>query len=279
MTLQRRILWTFATTLITVNVHASAQNPLAPLRAFGQTVTPVFEGWYRNPDGSYTLSFGYYNRNSQEELDIPLGASNAIEPRNLGGTQPTHFMPRRHWGVFGVKVPADCGERKVVWTLVDRGQTFTIPGSLKKGWEIDAIEGEADTGNKPPIIQFANDLPEGRGPGGIWAPQPLNARVGVPLELAVLVSDDGKASSGIASDGREKEPVQLVWFLHQGPGDVRFTPVSPVDDRTGFANATATFTVPGDYILRIRANDSSGVVGGGHAQCCWTNGFVKVTVR
>jgi hypothetical protein len=28
----------------------------------------------------------------------------------------------------------------------------------------------------------------------------------------------------------------------------------------------------------VRANDASGVANAGHAQCCWTNGFVKVTV-
>ena len=256
---------------------SAAQTTLAPLRASGQTVTPVFEGWYRNADGSYTISFGYYNRNTEEELDIPLGSANTIEPRSLDGTQPTHFMPRRHWGVFAVKVPADFGERKVVWTLIDRGQTFAIPGSLRKGWETDAIEGEADTGNQPPVLKFTADGAEGRGPAGVWS-APLSAKVGVPLELAVFASDDGKASSGIASDGREGEPVSLMWFRHQGPGDVRFSSATPRVD-AGKAVTSVTFTAPGDYILRVRANDSSGVVGGGHAQCCWTNGFVKVTVR
>ena len=29
----------------------------------GQNVAPVFEGWERNPDGSYNMVFGYLNRN------------------------------------------------------------------------------------------------------------------------------------------------------------------------------------------------------------------------
>src|ERR1044072_7328788 len=53
---------------------------LAPVRPSGQTVTPVYEGWYRNSDGSYSLSFGYYNRNSRETLDIPVGDDNRIAP-------------------------------------------------------------------------------------------------------------------------------------------------------------------------------------------------------
>ena len=40
----------------------------------------------------------------------------------------------------------------------------------------------------------------------------------------------------------------------------------------------STFSELGDYVLRVRANDASGVANAGHAQCCWANGFVKVTV-
>jgi hypothetical protein len=41
---------------------------------------------------------------------------------------------------------------------------------------------------------------------------------------------------------------------------------------------TATFDTPGDYTLRVQANDESGEGGAGF-QCCWTNTYVKVTVR
>ncbi|HXV86915.1 MAG TPA: hypothetical protein VD793_09460, partial [Gemmatimonadales bacterium] len=79
--------------------------PLAPERASGQTVTPVFEGWYRNPDGSFSLSFGYFNRNGKEALEIPVGPDNSFQPGEANQGQPTHFEPRRHWGVFAVRVP------------------------------------------------------------------------------------------------------------------------------------------------------------------------------
>jgi hypothetical protein len=42
----------------------SSQLPFAPESAAGMTITPAFEGWYENPDGTYSLSFGYYNRNT-----------------------------------------------------------------------------------------------------------------------------------------------------------------------------------------------------------------------
>jgi hypothetical protein len=40
-----------------VPLASVADIPLAPPSLKGQTVTPVFEGWYRNPDGTFNLSF------------------------------------------------------------------------------------------------------------------------------------------------------------------------------------------------------------------------------
>ena len=34
----------------------------------GQDVVPVYEGWERNADGTFTFVFGYFNRNWKEEL-------------------------------------------------------------------------------------------------------------------------------------------------------------------------------------------------------------------
>jgi hypothetical protein len=91
--------------------------------ARGQDVTPAFEGWMANLDGTFTLYFGYMNRNYEEELDIPVGADNNIEPGGDRG-QPTHFYSRRQRLVFSMVVPKDWGpERKVVWTLNIRGRT------------------------------------------------------------------------------------------------------------------------------------------------------------
>jgi len=255
-----------------------AQGPLAPLKASGQDVTPAFEGWYKNPDRTFSISFGYYNRNSEEALDVPIGPDNFIEPGNRNQGQPTHFEPRRHWGVFAVRVPADFGDKKVVWTVKIRGKTWAIPGSLHPNWEIDALEGEAGSGNTPPRLKFAADGQEGAGPGGITA-GPLQASVGKPITVNVWAHDDGKAVNSISRDGRGGQTVTLTWFKHQGPGKVTFgTPNPRPDAAAGLATTNATFSEPGEYVLRVRANDASGVAGAGHAQCCWSNGFVKVTV-
>src|SRR5436190_2984199 len=91
----------------------------------GQGVAPVYEGFDVNPDGSYNMWFGYMNRNYEEEVDLPVGPNNEIEPGGDRG-QPTHFMPRRHKDVFSVIVPKDFGDQTLVWTLTVRGQTQKI---------------------------------------------------------------------------------------------------------------------------------------------------------
>src|ERR1041384_1402333 len=95
----------------------------------GVDVTPAYEGWMRNQDGTFTLYFGYLNRNYEEELEIPVGPDNTVEPGGDRG-QPTHFYPRRQHFVFKVVVAQDWGvERRVVWTLTIRGRT-----NAAKGW-------------------------------------------------------------------------------------------------------------------------------------------------
>jgi hypothetical protein len=265
--------------LVGHRVHSAQQLPLAPTPKSGSTVSPAFEGWYPNPDGTRSISFGYYNRNSEEALDIPIGANNVIEPGDANQGQPTHFEPKRHWGVFAVKVPADFGSKEIVWTLKVRGQTFAIPGNLRPNWQIDALEGEAGSGNTPPVLRLSEPGPEGSGPYGVTT-GPLTATVGTPLSISVWAKDDGKAAGTVATAGREAVPVTLTWFLHQGPAGVTFTPPTARIPVTGGSTTTSVaFRQPGSYVLRVRANDASGVAPAGHAQCCWSNGFVKVTVK
>jgi len=67
--------------------------PLAPTNSSGNFVAPFFDGWYRNPDGTVTLSFGYSNLNLTEVVEIPVGPDNFISPAEFDGRQPTFFEP------------------------------------------------------------------------------------------------------------------------------------------------------------------------------------------
>src|SRR5260221_8614828 len=99
-------------------VVASAQRPqtnlpLDPPRERGASITPAFEGWYPNADGSFSMLVGYYNRNAKEALDIPVGPNNRVEPGGPDQGQPTHFEVGRQWGAFVVKVPKDFGAKAI----------------------------------------------------------------------------------------------------------------------------------------------------------------------
>jgi hypothetical protein len=247
-------------------LQAQQGLPLDPVRPHGLAVSPIFEGWYRNPDGTYTLSFGYINRNSQEVLDIPVGPANQFTPGEADRGQPTHFLPRRHYGVFTVTVPADFGAREVVWSLEIRGQRFDIPGRIQGGYEIEPLHAPA-TGLSAPALRLDAEGAEGLGPRGVAA-GPLAATVGDPLEVTVQALDE---------EGRQ---VTLRWAKFRGPGEVSFEPATiPVSrsDPEGSATTRVTFSAPGEYVLHVRAHNST-VASAGHAQCCWTNGFVSVTV-
>lgn len=255
-----------------------AQLPARLGARSGLTVSPVFEGWYPNGDGTVSLSFGYYNRNAAESLAVPIGPDNLIAPGPENQGQPSHFEPGRHWGVFAVTVPAGTPDDEVVWIVAIRGERFSIPGHQRPNWRIDALQGEAGSGNTPPTLRFDELGPEGAGPRGLTV-GPRRATVGTPLDLTVWTRDDGRSSGSVAGAGREAVPVSLNWFTHQGPAAAMFSePTARVPVAGGSATTTVTFAEPGDYILRVRANDASGVAGAGHAQCCWSNGFVKVSV-
>src|SRR5579862_2538897 len=102
----------FAFLILAASACAQTQLRVEPVQDSGQGVTPAYEGWFHNPDGSFTMLIGYFNRNAKQELDIPIGPNNRIEPGGPDMGQPTHFMPGRGWGVFTITVPKDFGTQK-----------------------------------------------------------------------------------------------------------------------------------------------------------------------
>ena len=77
--------------------------------------------------------------------------------------------------------------------------------------------------------------------------------------------------------GVEDKPFRILWAKYSGPGDVTFSEDRPSVPADGKVSTEATFSAPGEYIIRVQVNDRSGEGGGGF-QCCWTNTHVKVTV-
>jgi hypothetical protein len=239
-------------------VNAAAQVQYAR----GQNVAPIFEGWEHNSDGTYSLVFGYLNRNYEEEVDIPLGPENSFTLRGetFGDKgQPTHFYPRRQRFLFRVVVPADWNkEEKVVWTLTSHGRTDQAKGWLQPEWElspdvlVENMEGGVrDPNNKPPTLQVQ-----------AGASRVALSNAGT---LTAVATDDGlpkpyrRNNSNASRSDSAKRPmgVDIKWIQYRGPGKVIFDPASSpvVHGEPVHFNSRATFSASGTYVLRAIAFD------------------------
>jgi hypothetical protein len=190
--------------IVSARLPASSQSrlPMEPLHESSQTVQPSFEGWWQEADGTYRILVGYLNRNTKETPDIPVGPDNHFDPGGPDQGQPTHFLTRRHWGMFTVTVPKDFGDKKLVWSLTVNGQTMSVPMSLNKLWIVDPYH-EIGIDNTPPTITFDETGPSKSGPDPLIVRR--TATVGTPLPLPVWVADEAKnriAGRGAGGGGR-----------------------------------------------------------------------------
>jgi hypothetical protein len=269
------------------------QRPLAPLPSSGLRVAPFFDGWYSNPDGTITFSFGYSNLNLKE-VEIALGPDNFIEPKQYDGRQPTTFYPGavggadgsgapndrrgRERGVFTVTVPAGFQD-SVVWTLNVQGQSYKVPANAKSS--AYQLRWPMAMGSIPPLLRFSSEGPAGRGPTGIDAP-PMRTAVGMPLSLSVWTTDDSVREADpvpIKQRGEPRPAMNVNWFKHSGSGAITFNPTKQsLQDLNGTAATSATFSRPGEYVIRVRIDNFGRVDTSAGNQCCWTNGYVKVSV-
>jgi hypothetical protein len=268
-----------------------AQTIPGPRKQFGASITGAFEGWYENANGTRGFLVGYLNRNTQQELDIPVGPNNRIEPGGPDMGQPTHFLPGRQWGMFSIPVPKDfTPQDKFTWTIVANGQSTTIPLRLNPDYLISPFS-EVAVNNTPPVIQFEQNGGALQGPIAMLTKAPVRTTsLSMPLVLTLWASDDMKYTSNTnAPMTKPRPPVTLVWSRYRGPGAVTFDNARPTVERlavsgdkniafSGKAVTNVTFSEAGDYVLHVTVNDYSGDGGGGGFQCCWTTGLVKVSV-
>lgn len=244
----------------------------------GQTVQPIFEGWTRNADGTFQFYFGYLNRNHVEELHGPVGAANKFEPGVPDRGQPTYFYTRFNREMFSVTVPKDWGTKELIWTVVSHGRTERAVGWLRPDWEFAPVGSvtTSDSKNQPPALTITNSptvampatltltatvtddgLPAARGRGNAGAAR------GAPNRPPAFDYPEFKATTPINVPQVERPPaprvtgrLQVAWSVWRGPGAVTFSPPAAGAD-SGPAVVTATFSKPGEYVLRARATDTS----------------------
>ncbi len=250
----------------------------------GQNIAPVYEGFETNPDGSFNLLFGYYNRNWEEEISVPVGPGNSLEPGGPDRGQPAHFFPRRNQFVFRVHVPADFGDKEVVWTLTTNGVTERAYGTLRPPYAVDEVVMSANfgaggqTGFNPSLV--GNLVPEVT----LEGERRMTVNVGESVTLSAVATDDGKPSrrSMAAALGQvhfvpnSATGLRMSWIQYRGPGMVMFDPPQTKvwEDRRDGGNSPwsagwatppipadnrwvvqATFSEPGTYVLRALGHD------------------------
>ena len=244
-------------------ICASVQTQAQPAYRSGQVVSPAYEGWEEDPDGSRYFLFGYMNSNWEEEPIIPVGPENYIRAIQAGSNddtfelavadhgQPTRFQPRRNRFVFRVPVPEDfTGEDELIWRLTTRGEAVTAYATLAIDYKVDGLvkaseQGAIGAGTSNPAIR-ANKPPELT----LEGPTTRTARVGSPLELVVIATDDdvpsrtesschqlslfGGAGGGQGVPCGWTKPRQITvgsatglrlsWYLYRGSGSPTFEP-------------------------------------------------------
>lgn len=271
------------------NIELMVRN----LREFGQPVIPLFEGWFPGRDGGHDLCFGYYNMNLEEVKTVPVGPDNRVEPARYDGPQPTHFdpvppSPLRHRRTFcAFTVHVDNPSERVTWTLRFDGRDYAVPSNDFAVYQINEPNQDS-RGSIAPIVRFEPSGIEDSGRhGDLWGP-PLTGTVGRPVELTVSARRPMGARAGDVIVEEVRDGSDLSWFarwaLHSGPGSVTFS--SRRDQPGGWVTIpeggqgadAASFSAPGQYVLRLQVIDEPGEGGSFQFQCCWTNAYVEVDV-
>jgi hypothetical protein len=263
----------------------AAQQPSTPPPTYipdikfatGREVVPYLEGWIHNPDGSFDFVFGYYNRNTEQELVIPPGPDNMVSPGPADQGQPTYFMARRQYRIFRVRVPKDFGDKALTWSITANGRTEKVVAKLVPAYEKD--ENFIRTNNNTSISMGVED--PNKAPTLSVAPV-TNAAVNSAVTLTAVVTDDGLPKPRVVRNDDPDRPVdqsasepdplarfksqrnssgpprligpRVTWQVYRGTGKVRLERTTvPVEG--GKAVTSVRFAEPGSYTLIATAGD------------------------
>ena len=205
-----------------------------------QAIYPAYDGFMKNPDGSFTLAFAYFSHNA-EVVEVPPGPNNSFSPNPTDRMQPTVFKPG-HWRFQCVMVVNPDFDGKMIWTLTYAGTTTgTSQRMMQSNWNL--VEGAEELGkidyksvprgvclNRAPIVRV---LGSGRGAAKI------TGAVGEQMSLFGSVNDEGLPRTS---------KLQTTWKMASGPAPVTF-------ENPQVARTHATFSAPGTYQLELSATD------------------------
>jgi len=226
---------TFALILLSRPVHAQPTQP----------IYLQYDGFVHNTDGSYTLSFGYFNMNNVD-VTVPPGDANGFAPSPADRNQPVKFVKGRHR--FACSMVMDrTFDGKLQWTVKFAGKTNTTTAKvLDPLYELERSSEEHATAgldaasapknvcmNRPPSVHignpFAPPAPDGQ----------ITGKVNQDVTLVSQIEDDGLPRGG---------SLKIAWKKIAGPGEVTFTDAASATTR-------AKFSAPGKYEIELSATD------------------------
>jgi hypothetical protein len=223
--------------------------------AAAQASQPIYlqyDGYVKNKDGTYTLSFGYFNQN-HVDVRIEPGSDNAFLPAPGDRNQPLLFLKGRHRFACSIVVPAGF-DSKLQWMVRFGGKTFTTTAkTLDPLYELELnSEKRATSGldlakapkgvcvNRAPSIQVINPQADVNAGADTLAATSFSTRLDQEVSLNGSVEDDGLP--------RESK-LTISWKMLSGPGTVTFTdPSQPV--------TRARFSTVGVYELELSGTDT-----------------------
>jgi len=210
-----------------------------------QPIYLQYDGFVHNKDGSYTLSFGYFNMNNVD-VTVPPGEANGFTPGPADRNQPARFVKGRHR--FACSMVMDkTFDGKLQWTVKFAGKTNTSTAKvLDPLYELEhSSEEHATSGldvasapknvcvNRPPSIHignpFAPPVPDGQ----------MTGKVNQDVMLVSQIEDDGLPRAG---------SLKIGWKKISGPGDIAFADAASPTTR-------AKFSAPGTYEIELSATD------------------------
>jgi hypothetical protein len=223
--------------------------------AAAQASQPIYlqyDGYVKNKDGTYTLSFGYFNMN-HVDVKVQAGDDNTFVPGPADRNQPLLFLKGRHRFACSMVVPPDF-DGKLQWTVRFAGKTVTTTAkTLDSLYELElSSEKRATNGldfakasggvcvNRAPAIQVINPLSDIAAGADTLAATSFAARLDRELTLSGNVEDDGLPRGS---------KMTVSWKQNSGPGTVTFSdPDQPV--------TRVRFSAVGVYELELSATDT-----------------------
>lgn len=211
-----------------------------------QPIYPSYEGYMKNPDGTLTLSFGYYSHNA-EVITIPPGAENTFAPTPDDRQQPTVFKPG-HWEMQCVMVVPGNFDGKLVWTLSYAGKTTgTSTRMIQSNWFL--VDGAEELAKSIDVTTAKHGVCLNRAPQVSVLGSVRKRGAPATLATAFAVGQQESLFGAIHDEGLPRgKAVTASWRQISGPGTTKF-------ENPQAARTHAVFSAPGEYVLELTGGD------------------------